>query len=343
MSTHTHPHAHKLEKEQFAEFINTLKAEGELIAPKFNGPDVCYLPTDKASEIVLSKIPLDNPKNYVFPITEKVLEIKGDKIQSSVDSKKRVLFGIRPCDVAAFRCLKNFFEDYNKENKIEDPFFTSKMNNLTIVAYNCPEPKEHCFCEAMGTGPVATTDFDLAITDLGDVYLVEPGNLKGEAIIQKMSLPTASFDDMERKEDVKKRCVEKMGVTFNVEGVEKMTNETAAAVAKKYGAKCIACGGCNFFCPSCSCFNMSDVADGNVIRREKFWDSCLLRGFTWLAGAGFERESIDSRMKQRLLHKLRYTKEHYNLYSCTGCGRCSQVCPSYIFMEDMIKEILGGK
>src|SRR4030042_1488280 len=46
-------------------------------------------------------------------------------------------------------------------------------------------------------------------------------------------------------------------------------------------------------------------------------------------------------MKQRLLRKLLYTKEHFNAYSCTGCGRCSQVCPSYIYMEDMIKDLLG--
>lgn len=337
---HTHPHAHKLEKEKFAEFVNALKAEGEVIAPKSNG---LYLPIEDASEIDLSKIPLDCPKNYVFPITEKVLEVEGNKITPIVESKKRVLFGIRPCDIAAFRCLKIFFEDYAKEDKIQDPYFMSKMDKLTIVAYNCPEPKEHCFCAAMGTGPVAESDFDLALTDLGDVYLVEPGNQKGEEIIQKLSLPPASFEDLERKEDVKKQCIEKMNVKFNIQELDETIHQKVGAVAEEYGKKCIVCGGCNFFCPTCSCFNMSDTVDGKVVKREKFWDTCLLRGFTWLAGVGFERDPIDSRMKQRLMHKLSYTKEHYNMYSCTGCGRCSQVCPSFIFMEDMIKDIIGGK
>jgi len=336
---HTHLHAHILEKENFPEFVNALKAEGEVIAPTSNG---LYLPVEDASEIDFSKIPLDCPKNYVFPITETVLEVEGNKIKPTVESKKRVLFGIRPCDIAAFRCLKIFFEDYAKENKIQDPYVLSKMDKLTIVAYNCHEPKEHCFCAAMGTGPVAESGFDLALTDLGDVYLVEPGNAKGEEIIQKLSLPPASFEDMERKEEVKAQCIEKMNVKFNVQGIEKIIRQKVDAVAEKYGKKCIICGGCNFFCPTCSCFNMSDTVEGNVVKREKFWDSCLLRGFTWLAGVGFERDPIASRMKQRLMHKLSYTKEHYDMYSCTGCGRCSQVCPSFIFMEDMIKEILGG-
>ncbi len=337
---HKAQHAHILEKEDFSKFVNALKAEGEVIAPTSDG---LYLPVDNASEIDLSKIPLDSPKNYVFPITETVLEVEGNKITPTVESKKRVLFGIRSCDIAAFQCLKNFFGDYFEGDKIPDPYVLSKMNNLTIVAYNCPEPKEHCFCAAMGTGPVAESDFDLALTDLGDVYLVESGTQKGEAIIQKLSLPPASFEDLERKEDVEKQCVEKMGIKFDLQGLDAAIKQKIDAVAEKYGKKCIVCGGCNFFCPTCSCFNMSDAVEGNVVKREKFWDSCLLRGFTWLAGVGFERASIDSRMKQRLMHKLSYTKEHYNLYSCTGCGRCSQVCPSFIFIEDMIKDILGGK
>ena len=337
---HKPQHAHILEKEDFSKFVNALKAEGEVIAPTSGG---LYLPVDSTSEIDLSKIPLDCPKNYVFPITETVLEVEGNKITPTVESKKRVLFGIRSCDLAAFQCLKKFFGDYFEGDKLPDPYVMSKMNNLTIVAYNCPEPKEHCFCAAMGTGPVAESDFDLALTDLGDVYLVESGTQKGEAIIQKLSLPPASFEDLERKEDVEKQCVEKMSNKFDLQGLDEAIKQKIGAVAEEYSKKCIVCGGCNFFCPSCSCFNMSDTVEGNVVKREKFWDSCLLRGFTWLAGAGFERDSIASRMKQRLMHKLSYTKEHYNMYSCTGCGRCSQVCPSFIFMEDMIKDILGGK
>lgn len=335
------PHAYKLKKEELANFVNALKAEGEVIGPKSNGVEIAYLPVEDGSEVDLSKIPLDSPKNYVFPITERVLEVEGSNIRALLGSSKRVFFGIRPCDVAAFRCLRAFFEDYAKEGKISDPLVMSKLNGLTIVAYNCPEPKEHCFCAAMGTGPIATGNFDLALSDLGDSYLVESGNLNGEEILRKLSLPTATFEDMERKVEVKRRCVEKMNVQFSIEGVENTVLKRVDAVAEKYGKKCIACGGCNFFCPTCSCFNVSDVVDGEVIRREQFWDSCLYRGFTWLAGGVFERASIGSRMKQRILRKLLYTKEHFNAYSCTGCGRCSQVCPSYIYMEDMIGDILA--
>ncbi len=335
------PVVFKIRKEDLANFVNNLKSEGEIIAPKSNGVELAYLPVNDGSEIDLSRAPLDSPKNYIFPITERVLEVEGTKIRAPVEAKKRVLFGIRPCDVAAFRCLRAFFEDYAKEGKISDPLVTSKLKGITIVAYNCPEPKEHCFCSATETGPVATANFDIALTDLGNSYLLESGSLKGEEILKKLSLPTASDEDMEKKIDIKRRCIEKMNVQFKLEGIENIVLKRVDAVAEKYGRKCIACGGCNFTCPTCSCFNVMDIADGPVIRREQFWDSCLYRGFTWLAGGVFERASIDSRMKQRILRKLLYTKEHFNAYSCTGCGRCSQSCPSYIYMDDIISDILA--
>lgn len=334
---------YRVKKVDLANFVDSLKTEGEVIGPKFNGVEIAYLPVEDGSEIDLSKIPLDNPKNYVFPITERVLEVKGSQIHAPLESKKRVLFGIRPCDVAAIKCLKTFFEDYAKEGRISDPLVMSKLKGLTIVAYNCPEPKEHCFCSAMDAGPAATADFDIALSDLGNSYLVESGSLRGEGILKRLKLARATIEDVEKKIEVERRCIEKMNASFSVEGIENRVLKRVNEVVAKYGKMCIECGGCNFVCPTCTCFNVSDIVDAGVIRRERAWDSCLYRGFTWLAGGVFERASIDSRMKQRILHKLVYTKEHFNAYSCTGCGRCSQTCPSYICMDNIIGDILAER
>ncbi len=333
--------AYILDKSRLGDLVEALKVKGEVIAPTNTGTDIQYLPVSRASEIDFSSIPLDSPKEYVFPITETMMEIEGGKITPVLGSWNRVLFGLRPCDVAAFQCMLRFFEDYAEE-KIPDPYFIEKMEKLTVVAYNCPEPKEHCFCAAMGTGPIAESGFDLVLTDLGASYLVEAGSVKGEEILGGLSLPEASQSDISEKEAAAKRCSEKMNPGFDVQGIEDAIEQSIDAVAEKHGDRCIACGGCNFFCPTCTCFNVTDTVEGELVRRERYWDSCMLQGFTWLAGMGPERATPGSRMKQRLMHKLSYTKEHYGAYSCTGCGRCSQVCPSYIFMEDVIRDILRG-
>jgi len=331
-----------MKKELFADFVEALKGEGAVVAPKSVGKDLLYMPIEDASEVDFSRIPLDDPKMYVFPITEKILKIEEGKIQPILKSMKLVLLGVRPCDVAAFQCLKHFFGDYVVENEIRDPYVMDKMEGLTIVAFNCPHPKKHCFCSAMGTGPVATSGFDISLTDLGSEYLIESGSVDGERIVQNLSLPKASSEEMEEREEIRMRCEMEMKVDFNAKGIEKKIEKTVNTVAEKYAEKCIVCGGCNFYCPTCSCYNMSDIQRGAAVERVRFWDSCMLRGFTWLAGGTFERDAIGTRMKQRLMHKLSYTLEHYGMLSCTGCGRCSQVCPSYIFMEDMIRDIQGG-
>jgi len=337
-----HSRAYVMKKGLFADFVEALKEEGAVVAPKPVGEDLLYMSIEHASEVDFSRIPLDDPKMYLFPITERVLKFEDGKITPVLKSEKRVLLGVRPCDVAAFQCLRHFFGDYVEEDKIRDPYVMDKMENLMIVAYNCPHPKEHCFCSAMGTGPVATSGFDLSLTDLGDAYLVEMGSEDGERIVQGLSLAPASPEEMERREEIRGRCEAEMKVDFSAEGIERKIEATVDAVAEKYGEKCIVCGGCNFYCPTCSCYNMSDIQRGAAVERARFWDSCMLRGFTWLAGGTFERDTIGARMKQRLMHKLSYTVEHYGMLSCTGCGRCSQVCPSYIYMEDMIRDILRG-
>ena len=338
----THSREYVMMKGLFADFVEALKEEGTVVAPKPVGEDLLYMPIEHASEIDFSRIPLDDLKMYVFPITERVLKFENGKIKPILKSEERVLLGLRPCDVAAFQCLRHFFGDYVEEDKIRDPYVMDKMESLMIVAYNCPHPKEHCFCSAMGTGPVAASGFDLSLTDLGVAYLVETGSEDGERIVQGLSLPLASSDEMGRREEIRKQCEAEMKADFDADGIEGKIEKTVDAVAEKYGEKCIVCGGCNFYCPTCSCYNMSDIQRRATVERERFWDSCMLRGFTWLAGGTFERDAIGARMKQRLMHKLSYTVEHYGMLSCTGCGRCSQVCHSYIYMEDMIRDILRG-
>lgn len=331
-----------MEKALLEDLVEALKGEGEVVAPRNVGGDLLYMPVERASEVDFSRAPLDNPKMYVFPVTEKILNFEEGRVTPIVKFDRRVLLGVRPCDVAAFQYLKRFFGDGNGGNRFRDPYVMEKMERLTVVAFNCPRPGDHCFCSAMGTGPVATSGFDLSLSDLGGAYLLEAGSEVGERIARDLSLPPASSRELERREEVRRRCEAEMGIDFDAEGIEEKIGRWVNSVAESYGERCIVCGGCNFLCPTCSCFNMSDVERGASVTRERFWDSCILRGFTWLAGGTFGRDSIAARMKQRLMHKLCYAVERYGAPSCTGCGRCSRVCPSYIYMEDMIRDLLRG-
>ena len=45
-----------------------------------------------------------------------------------------------------------------------------------------------------------------------------------------------------------------------------------------FADKCLSCGQCSMVCPTCNCYNVTDVFDvtnETVGRRERVWDSCM--------------------------------------------------------------------
>ena len=51
----------------------------------------------------------------------------------------------------------------------------------------------------------------------------------------------------------------------------------------KFDDSCISCGGCNTVCPTCSCFDTTDVIYNETSRegeRRRVWPSCMLDTFT---------------------------------------------------------------
>jgi ferredoxin len=119
------------------------------------------------------------------------------------------------------------------------------------------------------------------------------------------------------------------------------------------GDRCFECGGCAFVCPTCWCFNVSDVAGagqasfaeppdavgplapGGALEpgadgeweRVRLRDCCNLAGFIRQAGGGYPRVSCGERCLTRFFHKLsEQFHERMDAPGCTGCGRCIAVC-----------------
>ena len=81
-----------------------------------------------------------------------------------------------------------------------------------------------------------------------------------------------------------------------------------------------------------------------TIQRYRCWDSCMYSDFTMMAH-GNNRNSQMQRFRQRFMHKLVYFPANNNgMYSCVGCGRCVEKCPSSLNIVKVIKafEKQGG-
>ncbi len=323
-------------KDQFIAHLQSLK-NYTLLAPvvEKNG-DISFntLKNGAKASLDFTNTP-QSPKSIFLPMTEVMMKYEmGEKGLKSIkalplDSTKRILFGIRPCDLAAVPIMQKLFRS-------EDAAMKARIDNTIFITLNCNKNcNDRCFCSAVGTGPFAEKGFDIALTDLGAQYLVEVASPKGDAIVKNLKAPAKAGDaDLKKKKDLQATAAKSIPIQFKADGVEKKL-VASDPIWKEKGKACMRCGGCNYACPTCVCFNVIDQKG----ERKRIWDGCLLSGFTLLAGGENPREELHDRIIQRYFHKFQYTKVNDNYYSCVGCGRCSVVCLFNDNMGQTLKEL----
>ena len=124
---------------------------------------------------------------------------------------------------------------------------------------------------------------------------------------------------------------------------ENLTAEVAKSTMwEEYNSRCINCGRCNFVCPTCTCFTMQDLfysENGKVGERRRIWASCMVDGFTDVAGGGSYRKKNGERMRFKVLHKVLDYKQRNGYHMCVGCGRCDDICPEYISFSGCINKL----
>ena len=86
--------------------------------------------------------------------------------------------------------------------------------------------------------------------------------------------------------------------------------------------------------------------NAKVGERRRVWASCMVDGFTDVAGGGSYRKKNGERMRFKVLHKVLDYKQRNGYHMCVGCGRCDDICPEYISfshcvnkLEDAMKEV----
>ncbi|EKQ3378588.1 4Fe-4S dicluster domain-containing protein, partial [Escherichia coli] len=106
------------------------------------------------------------------------------------------------------------------------------------------------------------------------------------------------------------------------------------------------CGRCTTGCPTCTCYSVFDVAyDENPQRgeRRRQWASCMVPGFSNMAGGHSFRQSAGERLRYRALHKVNdYKARNGTEHMCVGCGRCDDRCPQYIKFSRIINKMTAA-
>jgi sulfhydrogenase subunit beta (sulfur reductase) len=246
--------------------------------------------------------------------------------------------GVRPCDLRAIAIQDRVLGQPGSR-------YAARRARLFIVAVNCTEPGETCFCASMGTGPGADNGFDLALTEMldpdGHRFLAEVGSPRGAGVLEQVPSEPAGEASVGRARSAVEAAAGRMDRQMQTGDLrELMADSRQAARWDDVAARCLTCGNCTMACPTCFCTAIEDTTDltGDHAERWERWDSCFDLDFSYLHGGGV-RKSASSRYRQWLSHKLGTWHDQFGSSGCVGCGRCIVWCPAGIDLTEEVQAL----
>jgi sulfhydrogenase subunit beta (sulfur reductase) len=250
------------------------------------------------------------------------------------DPPRYAFLGVRACELAAMKIQDRVF----LEGPYIDPIYQKRRQAAFVVAVNCTMAASTCFCTSMNTGPRCQNGFDLALTELTDGFVLEEGSQSGRAIASELRLEPASLSQLEVAAGQRQQAVDQISKTMNTDGIrDLLMNNLHHSQWDDVAERCLSCTNCTMVCPTCFCATVTDVSDltGDHVDRERSWDSCFNIDFSYMNGQP-TRDSIRSRYRQWLTHKLASWHDQFGTSGCVGCGRCITWCPVGI---DLTQEV----
>lgn len=333
-------------KDNLRLLIKSLKNNcDEFIAPKEeNLEDIVFGDTKNDSSELLEYEgnSVISPRAFLLPQTEILFEINSAKkcdFSPVIDKKKRIFYGVRPCDIKAVSLMHDFFT-----SQVVDEPYKEKMEHSILIALACNKRcSQESFCYEMEAGPIAQSGFDLQLIMLREGYFVEVGSKKGSSIINRNKKLFAKATTSQEKE------IKNLLKDFT-KGIKKIDYRKLANLMRKdkvkesiwedIGLRCVVCSGCITLCPTCSCFSIADRLNSEKGMRMRYCDGCPYAGFTRMAGGNTPFTQHKEHIRRFFEHKLNIDVERYKTPSCVGCARCIETCPGNISIRKFIQAVL---
>ena len=291
-------------------------------------------------------------KKFLFPPVQRIfathkstkgLDLPNSKKQPSQElaQTKYAFVGVRPCDVHAIAIQDKVFLG----GPFIDPVYERKRKDNFIVAVNCVKAGGTCFCASMGTGPQATTGFDLALTEILEnkrhYFIVDVRTEAGEEILKSIKCVKATEEHLATEQEVCTTSAKQMGRDIDTSNLKTILYQNSEHPRwERTASLCLTCANCTMVCPTCFCATVEDVTDlaGHQADRMRKWDSCFTLDFSYIHG-GSVRASAKARYRQWLTHKLASWQDQFGTFGCVGCGRCITWCPVGIDITEEVHAI----
>jgi sulfhydrogenase subunit beta (sulfur reductase) len=283
-------------------------------------------------------------KRFLHPPRERLWSAErttdGFKLSGDEPEPPRYAFlGVRPCDLRAIAIQDRILAQPGSR-------YAERRARVFVIAVNCTEPGETCFCASMGSGPGSEGEaFDLSLTELideqGHRFLVDVGTEEGADVLDRVPNDRADDATVLAARSAVETAAGRMGRRLEAESLpELMADSYDARHWDDVAARCLTCGNCTLACPTCFCTAVEEQTDltGDHAERWERWDSCFDLDFSYLHG-GSVRPSATSRYRQWLTHKLGTWHDQFGSSGCVGCGRCIVWCPAGIDLTEEVRAL----
>lgn len=321
---------YRLTNGKMDEILSALQAHYHIFGPRINGRDkkVRYSMIDSVSQIVTDRQSDFSPKEIYYPVSQMMYSFRDGKVYSSEEPDgKGILIFARACDINAVRRLDEIFL---RNGGSSDVFYERMRRKVRFILMECSEGFEHCFCASVGSNQ--TEDYSLAVC------------LKvGELLVQVKDDEFSDLFSSEEPVDYSVTFVERNRRSLRAPQINKSNLKAVSGLDYwlQFDERCIACGGCNTVCGTCSCFDITDIVYSQGARdgeRRRIWSSCMLKDFTRTAGGGLSRKTQGANMRFKVFHKFYDYRVRMKAGEdmCVGCGRCDLRCPANISFFDTV-------
>ncbi|HUA35087.1 MAG TPA: 4Fe-4S dicluster domain-containing protein [Candidatus Binataceae bacterium] len=245
------------------------------------------------------------------------------------EAPRLALLGVRACELAAIAIQDKVLT----AGASVDTHYARRRANIFIVAANCIVAGGTCFCASMNTGPQVRGGYDIALTELIDGsshgFLVEAGSAAGARILSRISSDEAGEDRITAAREVVAKTSQQMGRTLDTAEIKDLLYANLEHSRwDDVASRCLGCTNCTMVCPTCFCTTVEDHVDltGSTAERVRQWDSCFTLDHSHVH-SGSVRNSLRSRYRQWMTHKLASWIDQFGSSGCVGCGRCITWCP----------------
>ena len=326
---------YKLSKNDINKVFEDLSKEYVVYAPKLFEGEGTFSDTDRVrygeiktiDDIVFNQKAQYSYKEVLLPISQTLFYFTEDSIKEADAPKKGAIIFLRSCDLHAVKRM----DDIYLRNGQEDYYYKRIRENAKFILMGCENSFENCFCVSMETNK--NDEYNAYLKVDGDNVYVD---VKDEALENLFK----ADETLDVKPDFVTENNVKVSIPDNL-SLDVMKSD----MWKEYSARCIACGRCNFVCPTCTCFTMQDVFytdNGKTGERRRVWASCHVDGYTDMAGGHSFRLDKGQRMRFKVLHKVYDYKKKWGYHMCVGCGRCDDICPEYISFSNCVNKLKEG-